>query len=208
MPALVLAAAALAAAPVRAAETGPPEGRLLRFPDIHRDFVVFVYGGDIWQAPSIGGPAHRLTSHPGLELFPKISPDGRFIAFNAEYTGTRQVYVMPAWGGAPRQLAFYNDVGPMPPRGGWDDWVMGWTPEGKILVRLNRVPWGQRVGKSCVVAPQGGRETPLALPEGGSAWLCADGKNIAYTPVDREFGTWMRPGGGRAQDVWIYGFVA
>ena len=68
--------------------------------------------------PSAGGAAHRLTSHAGLELFPKISPDGQWIAFSAEYTGTRQVYVMPAWGGAPRQLTFYNDVGPMPPRGG------------------------------------------------------------------------------------------
>lgn len=187
---------------------GPPEGRLLRFPDIHGDFVVFVYGGDIWRAPSAGGAAHRLTSHAGLELFPKISPDGRSIAFSAEYTGTRQVYVMPAWGGAPKQLTFYNDVGPMPPRGGWDSWVMGWTPDGKILVRLNRVPWGQRMGKYFVVDPQGGLETPLELPEGGSASLSDDGKKIAYTPVDREFRTWKRTRGGRAQDVWIYDLVA
>jgi len=208
MPALVLAAAALAAAPVRAAETGPPEGRLLRFPDIHRDFVVFVYGGDIWRAPSAGGPAFRLTSHAGLELFPRISPDGQWIAFSAEYTGTRQVYVMPAWGGPPRQLTFYNDVGPMPPRGGWDDWVMGWTPEGKILVRMNRVPWNNRMGRYFVVDPKGGLETPLVLPEGGSASLSADGTKIAYTPVDREFRTWKRTRGGRAQDIWIYDFVA
>ena len=44
---LALAAFVLASSSVRAAETGPPEGRLLRFPDIHRDSVVFVYGGDI-----------------------------------------------------------------------------------------------------------------------------------------------------------------
>ena len=199
---------ALATAPTRAAETGPPEARLLRFPDIHRDSVAFVYGGDIWQASSAGGPAHRLTSHAGLELFPKISPDGRWIAFSAEYTGTRQVYVMPAWGGTPKQLTFYNDVGPMPPRGGWDDWVMGWTPEGKILVRMNRVPWSNRMGRYYVVDPAGGLETPLELPEGGSASLSADGKKIAYTPIDREFRTWKRTRGGRAQDIWIYDFVA
>jgi tricorn protease len=187
---------------------GPPEGRLLRFPDIHRDFVVFVYGGDIWRAPVAGGPAYRLTSHTGLELFPKISPDGQWIAFNAEYTGTRQVYVMPAWGGAPKQLTYYNDVGPMPPRGGWDDWVMGWTPEGKILVRMNRVPWSNRMGRYFVVDPKGGLETPLELPEGGSASLSADGRRIAYTPVDREFRTWKRTRGGRAQDIWIYDFAA
>ena len=196
------------AAAATAAETGPPEGRLLRFPDIHDDFVVFVYAGDIWRAPSAGGSAQRLTAHPGLELFPKISPDGKWIAFNAEYTGTRQVYVMPAWGGPPRQLTFYNDVGIMPPRGGWDDWVMGWTPEGKILVRMNRVPWSERMGRYFVVDPNGGLEAPLELPEGGSASLSADGKKIAYTPVDREFRTWKRTRGGRAQDVWIYDFAA
>jgi tricorn protease len=203
-----VAAAALAAAPVGAQESGPPEGRLLRFPDIHRDSVVFVYGGDIWQASTAGGPARRLTSHAGVELFPKFSPDGRWIAFSAEYTGTRQVYVMPAWGGAPRQLTFYNDVGPLPPRGGWDYWVLGWTPEGKVLVRMNRVPWGNRMGKYFVVDPAGGLETPLELPEGGSASLSADGKKIAYTPIDREFRTWKRTRGGRAQDIWIYDFEA
>jgi tricorn protease len=208
--AIAIAAAVLAAvsAAAQAPAPLPPEARLLRFPDIHRDFVVFVYAGDVWRAPSAGGPAHRLTSHAGLELFPKISPDGQWIAFSAEYTGTRQVFVMPAWGGAPRQLTFYNDVGPMPPRGGWDDWVMGWTPEGKILVRMNRVPWSERMGKYFVVDPKGGLETPLPLPEGGSASLSADGRRIAYTPVDREFRTWKRTRGGRAQDIWIYDFEA
>lgn len=91
--------------------------RLLLYPDIHEDFVVFVHGQDIWRAPADGGPAFRLTSHAGAELFPKISPDGSRIAFSAEYSGTRQVWVMPAAGGEPRQLTFYADVGEMPPRG-------------------------------------------------------------------------------------------
>ncbi len=208
--AFALLLAALAASPpvALAAESGPPEARLLRFPDIHGDFVVFVYAGDIWRAPTAGGPAMRLTSHEGLELFPKISPDGRWIAFCAEYTGSRQVYVMPAWGGEPRQLTFYTDVGPMPPRGGWDDWVLGWTPGGKILVRMNRTPWGQRMGRYFVVDPSGGLETPLPLLEGGSASFAPDGKKLAYCPVDREFRTWKRTRGGRAQDVWTYDLEA
>ena len=67
------------------------EARVLRFPDVNRDLIVFVYAGDIWSVPITGGEARRLTSHVGLELFPKISPDGRWIAFSAEYSGTRQV---------------------------------------------------------------------------------------------------------------------
>ncbi|HSN54639.1 MAG TPA: hypothetical protein VLT32_08190, partial [Candidatus Sulfomarinibacteraceae bacterium] len=81
--------------------------RLLRFPDIHGDQVVFCYGGDLWKAPADGGTAIRLTAHPGQELFPKFSPDGNWIAFTGQYDGDEQVYVMPAQGGAPEQLTFY-----------------------------------------------------------------------------------------------------
>lgn len=78
--------------------------RLLRYPDINGNRVVFVYAGDLWTVSSSGGEARRLTSHEGLELFPKISPDGQWIAFSAEYSGSRQVWVMPANGGDARQL--------------------------------------------------------------------------------------------------------
>ena len=57
---LVLAVFALPAA----AQT-----KLLRFPDVHGDKVVFTYGGDLWIASTSGGLATRLTAHPGLELF-------------------------------------------------------------------------------------------------------------------------------------------
>ena len=204
-----LAALLLPAGPGRStAPDGPPEARLLRFPDVRGDAVVFVYAGDIWRASTSGGPACRLTSHPGLELFPKLSPDGKWIAFSAEYTGTRQVWVMPAWGGAPKQLTFATDVGPLPPRGGWDNWVLGWTKDGKVLVRMNRVPWNNRMGRYYLVDPKGGLETPLEIPEGGSASFSPDGTKLAYCPVDREFRTWKRTRGGRAQDVWTYDFAA
>lgn len=207
--AATFAALLLPATPVgAAAPAGPPEARLLRFPDARGDAVVFVYAGDLWRAPVSGGPALRLTAHPGLELFPKLSHDGKWIAFSGEYTGTRQVFVMPAWGGTPKQLTFATDVGPMPPRGGWDNWVLGWTKDGKILVRMNRVPWSNRMGRYYLVDPKGGLETPLEIPEGGSASLSPDGTKLAYCPVDREFRTWKRTKGGRAQDVWLYDFAA
>lgn len=208
---LAVAATAPAAPPATSlVPDGPSDAlaRLLRFPDAHGDFVVFVHAGDLWRAPITGGAALRLTGHPGLELFPKVSPDGKWIAFSAEYSGSRQVWLMPATGGTPRQLTFYTDVGPMPPRGGWDCWVMGWTNDSRILVRMNRTPWGERMGRYFVVDPKGGLEAPLPLPEGGSASLSPDGSRIAYCPVDREFRTWKRTRGGRAQDVWIYDFAA
>lgn len=179
--------------------------RLLRLPDIHRDRVAFVYAGDIYVAPTAGGTARRLTSHAGLELFPKFSPDGTEIAFSAEYNGTRQVFVVPTAGGEPRQLTWYNDVGSMPPRGGFDYRVLDWTPDGRhILVRANRLPWGVRMGRYYLVPADGGDETPLEIPEGGGGMYSPNGNRIVYTPIDREFRTWKRYRGGRAQDVWIY----
>ena len=80
------------------------DARLLRFPDINKDLIAFVYAGDIWTVSSSGGEARRLTSHSGLELFPKISPDGKWIAFSGEYSGSRQIFVIPSNGRVPRQL--------------------------------------------------------------------------------------------------------
>ncbi len=182
------------------------EGRLLRQPDIYRNKVAFVYAGDIWMAPLKGGIARKLTSFDGLELFPKFSPDGKWIAFSGEYSGTREIYVMPAEGGVPRQLTFYPDVGQMPPRGGWDNIPIDWTPDGKkILFRSNRTPYGRRVSRYFLIdAFKEGLEQPLPLPEGGPATLSPDGTQLAYDIKSREFRTWKRYKAGRAQDVWIY----
>lgn len=178
------------------------DSRLLRFPDINKDLVVFVYAGDIWSVSSVGGVAKKLTSHEGLELFPKISPDGRWIAFSAEYSGSRQVYIMPIIGGIPTQLTYYNDVGMMPPRGGFDYQVLDWTPDSQnILVRANRTPYGRRRGKYFLVSINGGLETPLQIPEAGGGTFSPDGKKIVYTPIGREFRTWKRYTGGMAQDI-------
>ncbi|MCD4665672.1 MAG: PDZ domain-containing protein, partial [Bacteroidales bacterium] len=181
------------------------DARMLRFPDINKDRIVFVYAGDIWTVSATGGDAKRLTSHKGMELFPKLSPDGKWIAFSAEYSGNRQVYIIPAKGGKSKQLTYYNDVGNMPPRGGWDYVVLDWTPDSKnILVRANRTPFGKRVGKYYFVNINGGLEKPLQIPEGGFGSLSPDGKKLCYTPIGREFRTWKRYKGGRASDVWIY----
>ena len=182
------------------------ESGILRFPDVSATQVVFVHGGDIYTAPRAGGLATHLTTHAGLELFPKFSPDGRAIAFSAEYSGTRQVYVMPSDGSAaPTQLTWYNDIGPMPLRGGYDNRVLDFSPDGKnILVRMNRLGFDERAGRPYFVPVQGGDEVPLAVPETGGGMLSPDGSKLVYTPIEREFRTWKRTRGGRAQDVWIY----
>ncbi|MDR4988142.1 MAG: S41 family peptidase [Bacteroidales bacterium] len=184
---------------------GIEDARLLRFPDISGDQIVFVYAGNIWTVDAGGGDARQLTSHKGLELFPKLSPDGKWIAFSAEYSGSRQIYVMPSQGGTPKQLTWYNDVGYMPPRGGFDNVVLGWTPDSRsILFRSNRTPFGDRMGKYYLVDIEGGLERPLSIPYGGFGVLSPDGDKMVFAYVDREFRTWKRYKGGRASNLWIY----
>jgi tricorn protease len=205
-----LAAALLVTAATVQAQPGTTDTggtRLLRYPDLHGDTVVFTYAGDLWLADvsDSSGAARRLTSHPGEELFARFSPDGRQVAYTAEYSGNRQVHVISVDGGNPRQLTFRNDVGDIPARGGYDNQVLDWTPDGKeVLFAAHRTPWSPRIGRPHLVPAAGGMEKPLPMPEGSGAVFSPDGNRVAYTPIMREFRTWKRYRGGRAQDIWIY----
>ena len=179
--------------------------KLLRFPDIHGDRLVFVYAGDLWTSPTLGGTATRLTAHPGLELFPKFSPDGSQIAFTGQYDGDEQVYVIPSSGGAPKQLSYYPARGPLAPRWGYDNMVYGWTGDGdSILFRSTREYWGQKDGRLYTVSTTGGLPAPLPMPVAGAGDLSPDGKSVLYSPLWRDFRAWKRYQGGWAQDLYIF----
>lgn len=178
--------------------------RLLRFPDIQGDRVVFTYAGDLWSAPVAGGTATRLTAHPGLEMFARFSPDGRWIAFTGQYDGDEQVYVIPSTGGVPRQLTYYPARGPFPPRWGYDNQVLGWASEGRILFRSLRDGWDLGDSRLYTVSMEGGPAEPLPIPLSGAGDLSPDGKQVVYTPFARDFRTWKRYQGGWAQDLYLF----
>ncbi len=178
--------------------------KLLRFPDIHSDRVVFSYGGDLWTASTNGGNASRLTAHPGVETFPKFSPDGRWIAFTGQYDGDEQVYVMPAGGGEPKQLTFYPSRGPLAPRWGYDNQVYGWTRDNKIFFRSLRDSWSLPIARLYTVSPNGGPVEPLPMPEAGSGDLSPDGTKFVYSPRSRDFRPEKRYSGGQANTLYIY----
>ena len=179
--------------------------KLLRFPDIHGDHVVFTYAGDLWTAPATGGTAVRLTAHAGLELFAKYSPDGQWIAFTGQYDGDEQVYVIPAAGGVPRQLTYYPARGPLPPRWGYDNEVYGWTPDGKaVLFRSLRDSWDLATDHLYTVPVEGGLPTRLPMPQSGAGTFSPDGRRMLYSPLFRDFRAWKRYQGGWAQDLFTF----
>src|SRR5512134_2069485 len=69
--------------------------RLLAQPATSATHVAFVYAGDLWVAKHDGTDVRRLTTHDGLESYAAFSPDGRRIAFSAQYEGNVDVYVVP-----------------------------------------------------------------------------------------------------------------
>jgi len=201
---LLLSRLAFALALCGAAQAGPT--KLLRFPDIHGDKVVFTHGGDLWTAPAAGGTATRLTAHPGVEVFGKFSPDGKWIAFTGQYDGDEQVYVMPSGGGVPRQLTFDPAAGPLPPRGGYDHQVVGWTPDGSSVLFRAASDADGVLSRTALytVALDGGLPKKLPMPTAGPGAFSPDGKRLAYTPMFRDFRHWKRYEGGWAQELYIF----
>ena len=179
--------------------------KLLRFPDVWHDRIVFSYAGDLWTVGTRGGTAARLTSNPGLELFGKFSPDGRYIAFTGQYGGDEQVYVIPSGGGAPKQLTFYPALGPLADRWGFDNQVYGWSPDGKaVLFRSARDGYMMTDSKLYTVPMNGGAATALPMPVSGAGHFSPDGKKVVYSPLWRDFRSEKRYQGGWANDLYIF----
>ena len=204
IPGALVCAVVVALSPA-AAGSAAAQTKLLRFPDIHGERVVFSYAGDLWFASTAGGQATRLTAHPGLELFPRFSPDGSQIAFTGQYDGDEQVYVIPAAGGVPRQLTYYPARGPLAPRWGYDNQVYDWTPDGRsVLFRSLRYSTGLSDSRLFLAAVDGGLPVPLPMPESGAGDLSPDGTRVVYSPLFRDFRTWKRYEGGWAQELYIF----
>ena len=174
------------------------EAPILRFPDIHQDKVVFMAEEDLWMVSADGGEARRLTIHDGEETTPMFSPDGKQIAFTAEYDGNQDVYIMNSKGGNITRLTFHP---------GFDE-VIGWHPTtNKILFRSSRqLESGIPTQRIFTISPDGGFPEPLMLAEAARGSFSPDGDRIAFNKTSRSGRTWKRYEGGRAQEIYLYDF--
>ena len=126
-----------AAAPVLASTA--VHAALPRFPQPYGDRIVFVADGNIWSVDKNGGAAERLTSAPGQDMFPRVSPDGKWIAYTEASKAGTDVWVIPAWGGPARRLTFHptTEAG-TGGRHGPDNMVVTWTPDSQEVVYLTK----------------------------------------------------------------------
>jgi tricorn protease len=194
-PRSLAALLATSAAVVVAAAPAGAQTRLLRTPTVSATQIAFAYANNIWVVDRAGGSARRLTSFQGETTNPKFSPDGKWVAFSAEYGGNTDVYVVPTDGGQPKRLTWH----PAP------DLVQGWTPDGREVVfsstRATAAP--SAAPRFWTVPSAGGVEQPMPMPRAYQGKISPDGKRVAYrmnNSWDEERRNYR---GGQNRPVWI-----
>ncbi|MBX7173811.1 MAG: PDZ domain-containing protein [Pyrinomonadaceae bacterium] len=169
--------------------------RMLRMPTVSANQIAFAYAQNIWVVPRSGGVARRLTSFQGQSSNPHFSPDGKWIAFSAEYAGNQDAYVVSADGGEPKRLTWHPGA----------DLVQGWTPDGKsIMFSSTRATWSPSgAPRFWTVPAEGGVEEPMALPRGFQGKISADGAKIAYRMNNSWDDERRNYRGGQNRPIWI-----
>src|SRR5215468_5091286 len=123
------------------------EAKLVRYPHYHQGRIAFTYLGDIWTADEAGKNIKRITANKARDVYPRFSPDGKWIAFSSDRNGNFDVFIVPSEGGNPKQLTFHSA----------DDTVLGWTPDSRqVLFSSNR--GDDFMGKLYTILIDGGME--------------------------------------------------
>jgi tricorn protease len=171
--------------------------KFLSQPAISGDHIAFVYANDLWVADRSGDHPRQLTSDQGLESNPVFSPDGRWIAFNAQYDGNTDVYIVSVYGGIPKRLTWHP----------YSDNICSFTPDGSaVLLRSDRHVFTRRYDQLFAVPVEGGIPERLELPNAYKATYSPDGTRLAYTPLGEPFRQWKNYRGGTATTIWLYTF--
>ena len=100
------------------------ETLLLSQPALGDDVLVFVYAGDLWATARNGANPRRLTASAVDESHPRLSPDGRYVAYRATHENNADVYVISIDGGQPERLTWHPGV----------DTPLDWTANGREVV--------------------------------------------------------------------------
>src|SRR5215510_2743174 len=168
--------------------------KLARHPDYHAGKIAFSYLGDIWTANEDGSAPQRLSDHRGHDMYPRFSPDGRWIAFSSNRNGNNDVFVVPAAGGAPKRLTYHTG----------NDEVVGWTRDSQNVVFRSSRGDGAFTGVATLyqIAATGGMEKGLPVDWGFYGTFSPDGKSMVF---NRHPAVWTRQHyrGSYAADLWI-----
>ncbi len=144
------------------------EAKLTRYPSYYQGRIAFSYMGDIWTADENGGNVQRLTVHSARDIYPRFSPDGKWIAFSSDRSGNLDVFIIPAHGGEAKQLTFHSA----------DDNVLGWTPDSRSVL-FSSQRGEDFMARLYTVSIDGGMERNAGPDMGIAGSYSPDGKKIA-----------------------------
>ncbi|MBP1766343.1 MAG: peptidase, partial [Candidatus Aminicenantes bacterium] len=152
-----------------AAGVDTKDTRLFTQPAISPSQIAFVYANNLWVADTDGRNPRQITTDVGVETGPAFSPDGKWIAFSAQYEGNMDVYIVSAAGGVPKRLTWHPGV----------DIAQGFAPDGTsvyfVSIRSMATPG---TGKLYRVSVEGGFPEEFKIPSIRRAALSPDGQYI------------------------------
>ncbi|MDG1397036.1 MAG: PDZ domain-containing protein [Polaribacter sp.] len=162
--------------------------RLLRQPDINSNTVVFTYGSDVWLHSIKAKETKRITSTSALEANPKISPDGKWIAFTSNRSGTASVYIVSSNGGTPKRLTWH-------PNGSG---VRGWSNDGKsVLYASSRETAPRPYNRLWTISVKGGAPKLVSNQWGFDGSFSPKGNQIVIDKMSRWDSEWRAYRGGQ-----------
>ena len=162
-----------------------------RFPTIHEDHLVFVCEDDLWSYHLNEKKLSRLTANYGAVATPKISPDGKHIAFVGSEDGDSEVYVMPALGGPAKRLTYLGSMLK----------IAGWKNNSEILFSSNHAMPFPRMCDIYSVNIKG--EFPKCFSFGMGNDVAFGEKSIVLGKNTADPERWKRYKGGTAGELWI-----
>ncbi|MCX7554523.1 PDZ domain-containing protein [Marinicella sp. S1101] len=169
--------------------------RLMTQPAISEKHIAFIYANDLWVANRDGSQPRRLTVNPGQESYPVFSPDGSMLAFEGQYDGNDDVFVVAVTGGVPKRLTWHP----------YADAVVDFTPDGSaVLIGSRRFSHTNRFSQLHTVPVNGGPVKTLPIPTAFYASYNDDGSQLAYTPNRSAFRQWKNYRGGTQSRIWLY----
>lgn len=189
--ALVVAVGSLSALALYAADDAAGRAGYYREPALHGNTLLFTSEGDLWTVSLEGGAARRLTSAAGREDRATIAPDGKTVAFYAQFEGPGEVYTMPIGGGIPQRQTWDSGAEPV-----------GWNPDGRLLIETTR--YATLPDPSLVLIGSHGEREMLPLATGSEAVYASDGKALFFTRMDKQWSNTKRYKGGFIQHIWRY----
>lgn len=168
---------------------------MLHEPAVSAKHLAFTYDNDLFIADRDGTNPRRLTTNPGRETNAVFSPDGKWLAFNANYDGNPEVYIISVDGGVPKRMTFHPG----------QDGAQFFSKDGKhvyfastreiyargAIIRLFRVP------------VTGGMPERIDLPTAFKSSMSQNGKLLAYTLMPDPHLQWKNYRGGLTPRIWV-----